>query len=106
MAVSKISRWKLDMHVGPKFLLPPMIYNLSWTPKVWGIIVPSLQVLVWSKLLNILALSWYIVSFEICIPACVTKRRVLNLNKHPAAYWIYTLSTVLGVLTTLLIFPS
>ncbi len=69
MAVSKIWRWKLDMHVGPKFLLPPMIYNLSWTPKVRGIIMPSLQVLVQYKLLNIPALSWYIVSFEICIPA-------------------------------------
>jgi hypothetical protein len=34
------------------------------------------------------------------------KKRVLNLNKHPAAYWMYTRSAVPGVLTTLLIFPS
>jgi hypothetical protein len=42
-----------------------MSYNLSWTPpKSKGIMVPSLQVLVWYKLLNIPVLSWYIVSFE------------------------------------------
>ncbi len=40
---------------------------------------------------------------ELFTSACNQKRRVLNLNKHPATYWIYTRSAVLGVHLQLLI---
>jgi hypothetical protein len=37
---------------------------------------------------------------------CNQKRRVLNLNKHPATYGIYTRFAVFEVPLQLLIFPS
>jgi hypothetical protein len=60
-------------------------YNLSWKPKVGGIMVPSLQVLVWYQLLNIEVVvcpgTLYLLKF--CISAlswCLLKFRVQKLS--------------------------